>query len=299
MQLVIRNLSKTYANGVQALKDINLTIYQGMFGLLGPNGAGKSTLMRIIATLQDADNGSIMLDEMNVLQQRHEVRKILGYLPQEFGLYPGVTALRLLDYLASIKGMNDRKKRKEHIEEILHRTNLWSFRNERLGNFSGGMKQRFGVAQAMLGNPKLIIVDEPTAGLDPVERNRFLNFLAEMGENAIVILSTHIVEDVRELCSSLAIINEGEVLYKGRTANAIEKLKGKIWMKQVNKEELPDYKQRYEVIHEKLLAGLPVIHVLSEMQPDPSFEKAHVELDDVYFTHIRHASRQAEVTVDL
>jgi ABC-type multidrug transport system ATPase subunit len=296
MQLVIRNLSKTYANGVQALKDVNLTIYEGMFGLLGPNGAGKSTLMRIIATLQDADSGSIMLGDMDVTQQRHDVRKILGYLPQEFGLYPRVSVVRLLDYLASIKGMNNRKKRKEHVEEILHRTNLWSFRNESLGNFSGGMKQRFGIAQALLGNPKLIIVDEPTSGLDPVERNRFLNFLAEMGEKAIVILSTHIVDDVRELCTNLAIINEGEVLYRGRTSDAMEKFEGKIWTKQVSKGELNEYKQRYNIIHERLRGGYPVIHVFSETQPDASFDKVTVELDDVYFAHIRLATKTNEIT---
>ncbi|MFZ6001759.1 MAG: ABC transporter ATP-binding protein, partial [Bacteroidota bacterium] len=207
MELIIQDLNKTYANGVQALKGINLTIKQGMFGLLGPNGAGKSSLMRTIATLQEADSGSITLGDLNVLTQKEEVRKVLGYLPQEFGVYPKIDAVTLLDHLAVLKGIVDKKERKGVVEALLHKTNLWNARNKNLGGYSGGMKQRFGIAQALLANPKLIIVDEPTAGLDPAERNRFLNLLSELGENTIVILSTHIVEDVKELCTDMAIIN--------------------------------------------------------------------------------------------
>ncbi len=293
MKLVIENLNKTYANGVQALKDVNLTIYEGMFGLLGPNGAGKSTLMRTIAALQEADSGTVTLDEIDVLRQKDEVRKILGYLPQEFGVYPKISAEKLLDHLAYLKGVKDKTQRRNVVAALLQKTNLWSARNKNLGGFSGGMKQRFGIAQALIADPRLIIVDEPTAGLDPAERNRFLNLLSEIGENTIVILSTHIVDDVKELCSQMGIINNGEVLYKGRPSDAIAKLEGKVWKKRISKTELASYKQMFNVVSERLLGGKPEIHVVSETQPDGSFEQIPVGLEDVYFSHIR-----ATVTAD-
>lgn len=296
MELVIENLSKTYSNGVQALKKINLTISQGMFGLLGPNGAGKSTLMRIIATLQEADNGSsITLGDIDVLKQKEEVRKLLGYLPQEFGVYPKIEAERLLTHLAVLKGFADNKERKEVVNALLHKTNLWSSRNKSLGGFSGGMKQRFGIAQALLANPKLIIVDEPTAGLDPAERSRFLNLLSEVGENTIVILSTHIVEDVKELCTDMAIINNGHLLYNGEPSDALSELEGRIWKKRVNKAELEHYKKEHTVLSVRLVAGSPEIHVLSETQPDSSFQKISVGLEDVYFAQILNATKLLEV----
>jgi ABC-2 type transport system ATP-binding protein len=287
MKLVIEDLNKTYANGVQALKDVNLTIYEGMFGLLGPNGAGKSTLMRTIAALQEADSGSITLDEIDVLRQKDQVRKILGYLPQEFGLYPKISAEKLLDHLAYLKGIKDKTQRKNVVTALLQKTNLWFARSKNLGGFSGGMKQRFGIAQALIADPKLIIVDEPTAGLDPAERNRFLNLLSEIGENTIVILSTHIVDDVKELCSQMGIINNGEVLYKGRPSDAIAKLDGKVWRKRISKTELASHKQMFNVVSERLLGGKPEIHVVSETQPDGSFEQIPVGLEDVYFSYIR------------
>lgn len=238
MQLQISNLSKTYSNGVQALKDVTLTIPKGMFGLLGPNGAGKSSLMRTIATLQEPDTGSITLGDLDVLTQKHEVRKVLGYLPQEFGVYPKVPAVTLLDHLAVLKGISNKSERKELVEALLVKTNLWNDRKKNLGGYSGGMKQRFGIAQALIANPQLIIVDEPTAGLDPAERNRFLNLLSEIGENTVVILSTHIVEDVKELCTNMAVINKGEVLLTGTPTGALEDIKGKIWRKSIHKGEI-------------------------------------------------------------
>jgi ABC-type multidrug transport system ATPase subunit len=295
MELVIENLNKTYANGVQALKDVNLTIYQGMFGLLGPNGAGKSTLMRTIATLQEADSGTITLGEIDVLTQKDEVREILGYLPQEFGVYPKVDAETMLNHLAVLKGITDKRQRKDRVDALLQKTNLWHVRNKNLGSYSGGMKQRFGIAQALLADPKLIIVDEPTAGLDPAERNRFLNLLSEIGESTIVILSTHIVDDVKELCTNMAIINDGQMLYKGRPSDAIAELEGRVWMKRIRKAELEEYRGNFTVVSERLLAGTPVIHVLSETQPDSSFEKIPVGLEDVYFAQIARMAKTAEV----
>ena len=286
MQLAIRNLSKTYPNGVQALKDVSLDIGTGMFGLLGPNGAGKSTLMRTIATLQEPDTGSIMLGDIDVLTQKQEVRKKLGYLPQEFGVYPKVSALTLLDHLAVLKGITNKKERKELVKALLEKTNLYPVRKKNLGGFSGGMKQRFGIAQALIGNPNLIIVDEPTAGLDPAERNRFLNLLSELGENTIVILSTHIVEDVKELCINMAIINQGEVMLATTPNEALNKLQGKIWRKQLQKSELEEYKQQYNVISEKRIAGQPVVHVLSETDPRNGFIAMTPDLEDVYFSEI-------------
>ncbi len=286
MQLVISNLNKTYANGVHALKDVNLTINQGMFGLLGPNGAGKSSLMRTIATLQEPDNGSITLGDIDVLKQKDEVRKTLGYLPQEFGVYPKVDAYTLLNHLAVLKGITNSSERKTVVEALLQKTNLWDARKKNLGGYSGGMKQRFGIAQALLANPKLIIVDEPTAGLDPAERNRFLNLLSELGENTVVILSTHIVEDVKELCSDMAIFNKGEVLFKGSPDEALSQITGKIWQKRINKAELTDYKQNFNVISEKLIGGNPIIHVLSNTNPDGTFTAIAGDLEDVYFSKI-------------
>lgn len=292
MQLVINHLTKTYPNGTQALKNVSLTVYQGMFGLLGPNGAGKSTLMRIIATLQQPDSGSITLGSLDVLNQKNEVRKILGYLPQEFNLYPKMDAETLLDHLAHLKGISNRKERLGLVQSMLNRTNLWDVRKKNLGSFSSGMRQRFGIAQALIGNPKLIIVDEPTAGLDPSERHRLLNLLSEIGESTIVILSTHIVDDVKELCTHIAIINNGEVLYKGRPLEAIETLQGKIWKKRIAKSELEFVKSQFNVISERMLAGVPEIHVYSEEQPDTSFENVVAGLEDVYFTHIKQSQAQ-------
>lgn len=286
MQLVISNLNKTYANGVHALKDVSLTINQGMFGLLGPNGAGKSSLMRTIATLQEPDNGSITLGDIDVLKQKDDVRKTLGYLPQEFGVYPKVDAYTLLNHLAVLKGITNSSERKAVVEALLQKTNLWDARKKNLGGYSGGMKQRFGIAQALLANPKLIIVDEPTAGLDPAERNRFLNLLSELGENTVVILSTHIVEDVKELCSDMAIFNKGEILFKGSPDEALSQITGKIWQKRINKVELSDYKQNFKVISEKLIGGNPIIHVLSDTNPDGTFTAVAGDLEDVYFSKI-------------
>lgn len=286
MTLTIKQLNKTYANGVQALKDVNLTINQGMFGLLGPNGAGKSSLMRTIATLQEPDSGEIFLGDLNVLTQKDEIRKTLGYLPQEFGVYPKVSALNLLNHIAILKGITNSSERKDVVEALLQKTNLWESRKKNLGGYSGGMKQRFGIAQALLANPKLIIVDEPTAGLDPAERNRFLNLLSELGENTVVILSTHIVEDVKELCSDMAVFNKGEILYKGNPEDALSELNGKVWSKRIKKEELSEYKTNFKVISEKLIAGNPVINVLSDQNPDGTFDSIDADLEDVYFSKI-------------
>jgi ABC-2 type transport system ATP-binding protein len=293
MELVINGLNKTYNNGTQALKDVTLTVRQGMFGLLGPNGAGKSSLMRTIATLQEADSGTITLGDINVLTQKEEVRKVLGYLPQEFGVYPRVEALTLLDHLAVLKGITNKGERKAIVDALLQKTNLWDARNRNLGAFSGGMKQRFGIAQALLANPRLIIVDEPTAGLDPAERNRFLNLLSELGENTIVILSTHIVDDVRELCTNMAIINLGRVLYKGNPMEAIEAVGGRIYRKRIQKVELDDYRQQFNVISERLIAGSPEIRVLADVQPS-GFERVEPDLEDVYFSEIFKSRREEE-----
>lgn len=287
MELKIMNLSKTYQNGVQALKNVNLEISAGMFGLLGPNGAGKSTLMRTIATLQKADEGAINLNGIDVLKDKEEVRRILGYLPQEFGLYPEVTAEHMLTHIALLKGISDKKERKGTVQYILEQTDLYDARKRRLGTFSGGMKQRFGIAQALLGNPKLIIVDEPTAGLDPEGRNRFHNLLSEISENRIVILSTHIVDDVSVLCSKTAIIHEGVVLLSGKTNEAIDRLRGKIWEKTIGKQELAEYDNRFHIILTRLLAGNISIHVLSDKQPE-GFEAVNPDLEDVYFSTIKN-----------
>lgn len=282
--LSIRNISKTYANGVQALKNISLDIPMGMYGLLGPNGAGKSTLMRTLATLQEPDQGQLFLGDINVVNQKEKVRETLGYLPQEFGVYPKSSAEELLDYFAVLKGITNRASRKEVVEALLKQTNLWDKRRQKLGGFSGGMKQRFGVAVALLGNPKLMIVDEPTAGLDPAERVRFLNLLSELGENSIVILSTHIVEDVSELCTRMAIINRGQILLEVEPLKAMQGLQGMVWRRIVDKSAMPKLEQEHKIITTKLLSGRTVVHIYSEEDPGNGFEQVVPDLEDVYFT---------------
>ena len=290
MDLRINDLSKTYPNGVKALQNVTLSIPTGMFGLLGPNGSGKSTLMRTIATLQEADSGSITLGDIDVLRQKDEVRKLLGYLPQEFGVYPRISAETLLNHFATLKGIHDRRQRKELVAALLRRTNLYHVRKQNLGTYSGGMRQRFGIAQALLGNPKLIIVDEPTAGLDPGERVRFHNLLAEIGEHVVVILSTHIVEDVSDLCSRMAIISGGRVLTEGDPAEAMRTLEGKIWKRIVPKEQLAEYQQKHAVISTQLAGGKTVVHVLADARPDASFEPVPASLEDVYFSTLHRAA---------
>jgi len=284
--LKIEGLKKTYPNGTQALKGVSLNISTGMFGLLGANGAGKTTLMRTIATLQEADAGTIMLDDLDVLKEKHEVRKILGFLPQEFDVYPKSTAYELLNHLAILKGMTDSKIRKNAVNTLLERTNLTSVRNKALGSFSGGMKQRFGVAQALLNNPRLLIVDEPTAGLDPEERARFYNILSELGENIIVILSTHIVEDVKELCNAMAIIDFGEVIIADHPQNILGILKDKIWKKVIEKGELEAYAQKYKVISSKNYMGQIMVRVWSESEPEGGFALVEPDLEDAYFYYV-------------
>jgi len=295
MELKIESVSKAYSNGVQALKDVTLTIPVGMYGLLGPNGSGKSTLMRMIATLQEPDEGSITLGDIDVLNQKDEVRRTLGYLPQEFGVYPKVNAEKLLDYFALLKGVAGRGDRKEVVEALLRQTNLWEVRKQNLGGYSSGMRQRFGVAVALLGNPKLMIVDEPTAGLDPAERVRFLNLLSELGENSVVLLSTHIVEDVSELCTRMAIIDRGEILLEAEPLRAVEDLRGRIWRRVISKEELPALEREQAVISTKLLAGRTVGYVFNDTVPGAGFEPSEPDLEDVYFsTMAGHIGRRRE-----
>ena len=286
MELVIQNLSKTYPNGVRALQNVSLTIQQGMFGLLGPNGAGKSTLMRSIATLQEPDGGKIVFNGIDVRTQKEDLRKVLGYLPQEFGVYPKVSAEKLLDHLAVLKGISNTSERKELVEALLHKTNLYEARKKNLGGYSGGMKQRFGIAQALLASPKLIIVDEPTAGLDPAERNRFHNLLSELGEEAVVILSTHIVDDVKKLCTNMAIINQGQILMTGNPKEAIKEVEGKIWQKKIAKGELPKYKDAFNVISDRLETGETLINILADSDPGQGFSSVEPGLEDVYFSYI-------------
>ena len=286
MELIISGLSKTYGNGVKALDTVSLTIPTGMFGLLGPNGAGKSTLMRILATLQEADAGSAMLGELDVLKDKEAVRKVLGYLPQEFGVYPRISAYQMLDHIALLKGVTQGGERKELVDALLQKVNLWEHRKRRIAGFSGGMKQRFGIAQSLIGEPKLIIVDEPTAGLDPGERNRFYNLLTEIGENVVVILSTHIVQDVQELCSKMAIINKGKLLFAGAPSDALNSINDKVWERTIEKAELEKYSSTHQVISNKLVAGRPVIHVLSDQSPADGFARTAPTLEDVFFTHI-------------
>jgi ABC-type multidrug transport system ATPase subunit len=291
LTLRIEGLSKTYPNGVKALQNVDLTIPTGMFGLLGPNGAGKSTLMRTIATLQEADGGSIRLGDIDVLRQKDAVRRVLGYLPQEFGVYPRISAEGMLDHFAILKGIHKRGERREIVDALLRRVNLHDVRRQNLGTFSGGMRQRFGIAQALLGNPQLIIVDEPTAGLDPGERVRFHNLLAEIGENVIVILSTHIVEDVSDLCSQMAIISHGRVLAVGDPADAMRNVDGKIWRRTVAKGELAAIQSEHAVISTRLVAGQTVVHVYSETAP-AGFTPVTASLEDVYFSTLHNATEE-------
>ncbi|MGL2967246.1 ABC transporter ATP-binding protein [Flavobacterium sp. XGLA_31] len=285
MELIIKELDKKYSNGVHALNNVSLTIPKGMFGLLGPNGAGKSSLMRTIATLQDADSGSITLGDIDVLHDKEAVRKVLGYLPQEFGVYPRTSAVDLLDNLALLKGFENKADRKQMIEQLLVKVNLWEHRKNAVSSYSGGMRQRFGIAQCLIGSPKLVIVDEPTAGLDPGERNRFYNILSEIGENTIVILSTHIVQDVRELCTQMAVVDKGRVLFAGNTDDALLEVRGKVWEKKVPKQELAKYQEEHQVISNKLVGGQPLIHVFSE-NPIDGFVKAEENLEDVFFAKL-------------
>ena len=286
MQLVIRNLSKRYANGVQAIDRVSLSIPPGMFGLLGPNGAGKSTLMRTLATLQEADSGTATLGDIDVLREPERVRAILGYLPQDFGVYPKVSALDLLDHFARLKGLVDAKSRRATVDALLHRVNLHAVRKQKLGGFSGGMRQRFGIAQAMLGNPKLVIVDEPTAGLDPEERVRFHNLLADIASDVVVILSTHIVSDVADLCGSFAIINGGRVLLTGEPDALVAGLQNRIWRKVVAKTETEALKSSWPIVSTRLQAGRTVVRAFGEGPPAPGFEPVETDLEDVYFCTI-------------
>ncbi|MDE2408311.1 MAG: ABC transporter ATP-binding protein [Xanthomonadaceae bacterium] len=292
MALVIEGLSKTYPNGVQALKNLSLSIGNHMFGLLGPNGAGKSSLMRTIATLQEPDSGRITLDGIDVVKQKDEVRRVLGYLPQEFGVYPKVSALDLLNHLAVLKGVVHKGERREMVEALLNQTNLWDVRKKALTTFSGGMKQRFGIAQALLANPRLIIVDEPTAGLDPAERNRFLNLLASIGRDVTVVLSTHIVDDVRELCPRMAIIAAGQVLLEGSPNESIVALQGQVWSKQVDDDvELRAIESAYRLISTHLVGGKHEVRVLSADRPAEGFTQVAAGLEDVYFTRLAGQAR--------
>ena len=293
-KLVITNLSKTYPNGVKALDNINLEISNGMFGLLGPNGAGKSSLMRTIATLQEADSGSIMLNDIDVEKEPRKLRQALGYLPQEFGVYPNITAYGLLDHVAVLKGITSGSERKEMITYLLNKVNLFDKRNKKVKSFSGGMKQRVGIAQALIGSPQLIIVDEPTAGLDPGERNRFHNLLADVGEDVVVILSTHIVDDVRELCNNMAIMNNGRLVYTGSPITVIDELRGQVWRKAIEREQLQSHMDNYRVISNKMVAGKPQIHVLSEINPGEGFVSIEPNLEDVFFNKI-HFSETTNV----
>ena len=290
MRLTVENLSKTYPGGVRALDGVSLSIEPGMFGLLGPNGAGKSTLMRTIATLQRPDEGSVHFGDLDVLAQPDEVRKILGYLPQEFGLYPNLSAEVVLDHFTTLKGVTDRGERKERVHTLLQQTNLWEARDKAVGGFSGGMRQRLGIAIALSGSPRLLIVDEPTAGLDPTERHRFLNLLAELGRDIVVILSTHIVQDVSELCSTMAIINAGKLVLHGDPAQVLEEARGRVWRKRVARDALPTYEAQHSVLSVRLAAGDPVIHVWSEEEPGDGFEPVPPALEDVYFHRVGPAA---------
>jgi ABC-type multidrug transport system ATPase subunit len=290
MELTIQNISKTYPNGIEALKNVNLKIGNGMFGLLGPNGAGKSTLMRTIAALQDSDEGTITVGDIDVSKDKQSLREILGYLPQEFGVYPKISANDLLDHLAVMKGITDSKQRKAVVESLLHQTNLWEAKDQKLGTYSGGMKQRFGIAQALIGDPKLIIVDEPTAGLDPMERNRFHNLLSEIGENVIVILSTHIVDDVSDLCNNMAIILNGEVHLVGEPIQLIKKLDQKVWKGLIEKSELVEIEKENDVISSRLYLGKVQVRIFSESPMQNGFESVSPEIEDLYFATINGLS---------
>ena len=287
MQLTINNISKTYPNGVKALNNLNLTINNGMFGLLGPNGAGKSTLMRTIATLQNPDEGSIAFKGIDVLKEKDAVKQLLGYLPQEFGVYPHISAHELLTHFAVLKGVHIKSERKEMVQFLLNQVNLYKERKKNVNTFSGGMKQRFGIALALLGQPELIIVDEPTAGLDPAERNRFNNLLSEISEDKVVILSTHIVDDVKDLCNDMAIINNGELLVNGKPSDLISELNGRIWEKRISKHEIEEYQTSYQLITSHLNEGKPLIHILQDENPENGFVDVKPGLEDVYFSAIK------------
>lgn len=281
--LKISNLNKTYPNGVKALNDVSIEINNGMFGLLGPNGAGKSSLMRTLSTLQEADSGSAFLDDIDILNNPTELRKVLGYLPQEFGVYAKITAEQLLDHMAILKGITNSKERKELVNYLLQKVNLYEKRNKSVKGFSGGMKQRVGIAQALIGSPKLIIVDEPTAGLDPGERNRFHNLLSDVAQDVVILLSTHIVDDVHELCSNFAVMNQGQIVYNGTPNDAVSQLKGKVWQKQIEREELESHQEQFQVISDKMVAGKPIIHIYSESNPMNGFTNITPGLEDVFF----------------
>ena len=290
MQLIIDHLSKTYPGGVQALDNVSLVIPKGMFGLLGPNGAGKSTLMRTLATLQTADSGTARLGDIDVLNEKMRVRQILGYLPQEFGVYPRTSAVTLLTHLATLKGVGTSgRDRRAVVESLLERVNLTDVRNKPVSTYSGGMRQRFGIAQALLGDPQLLIVDEPTAGLDPGERNRFYNLLAEVGESIIVILSTHIVQDVKELCTHMAIINHGRVLFSGSPAEAEHQVAGKIWCQSMSKQQFAQREWKQPILSTKLVAGSPMVRIYSDTDPGHGFQSAAPDLEDVFFSHLSQA----------
>lgn len=290
--LSIRNLVHVYPNGTRALDDVSLEVPTGMFGLLGPNGAGKSTLMRSIATLQTPTSGQMTFGEIDVIKQPEELRRTLGYLPQDFGVYPRVSAYDMLDHMAVLKGIADGKDRKATVEGLLNQVNLWPVRKKALAGFSGGMRQRFGIAQALIGQPRLIIVDEPTAGLDPEERNRFLNLLAEIGESVVVILSTHIVEDVADLCPRMAVLADGKIRLEGAPSDLLGQMQGRVWKKTIDKADLPEHRVQHEVISTRLFAGRTVIHVLSDTKPGSGFEPVSGGLEDVYFSTLS-ASRRA------
>jgi ABC-2 type transport system ATP-binding protein len=293
MQLTIQNVSKTYPGGVRALKDVSLDIGPGMFGLMGPNGAGKSTLMRIVATLQAADAGAVSFDETDTLKDKAGIRKRLGYLPQDFGLYPDVSAERMLDHIAFLKGIIERKERRASVQAMLERTNLADDKKRKLGTFSGGMIQRFGIAQALIADPDLLVVDEPTAGLDPEERNRFLNVLSETSENKIVVLSTHIVDDVRVLCPRMAVIHEGRILFSGDTTDALGALRNKLWRKTIGKDELARYDEAYEVVLTRMVSGRMEIHVAGGRPPEEGFEPIEPDLEDAYFRIVKGSRNES------
>jgi ABC-type multidrug transport system ATPase subunit len=291
--LNLQDVSHIYANGTRALDHVTLSIPRGMYGLLGPNGAGKSTLMRTVATLQTPSEGTIRFGDIDVIADPEKLRRTLGYLPQDFGVYPRVSAYEMLDHMAVLKGIASTADRRMTVETLLHQTNLWSVRKKMLSGFSGGMRQRFGIAQALIGNPELIIVDEPTAGLDPEERNRFLNLLAEIGENVVVILSTHIVDDVSDLCARMAVLANGRVQLEGAPLDLIESTRGRIWMKTIDRRELDAYRQRYEILSTRLAAGRTVIHILSDADPGNGFTPAAAGLEDVYFSALTELRRAA------
>ncbi len=291
--LSLKNVTHIYPNGTKALDDVTLSIPKGMFGLLGPNGAGKSTLMRTVATLQTPTQGTIKFGDLDILRDPEALRERLGYLPQDFGVYPRVSAYDMLDHMAVLKGIASKADRKATVETLLAQTNLWDVRKKAIAGFSGGMRQRFGIAQALIGNPELIIVDEPTAGLDPEERNRFLNLLAEIGENVVIILSTHIVEDVSDLCPKMAVIAEGRIELEGAPLDLIDKTKGMIWSKTIEREELDDYRAKYEIISTRLFAGKTIVHILSDSDPKDEFVAVEGGLEDVYFSTLA-ASRRSD-----